>query len=195
MASWTASRGFKTEDLAFNMLAAYYVLLTLLMHSYERRGDDWQKGFWSLITTRNLVSMLAHNILRLLHWPSTVPFEPACTMEDGIERHFGKLKTYRKCTGVLSTANSIQAGHYIHLMQSQGDLPKAQIFNVYAWLMYLIVSSYSNRRCLLNLCCSVFVAFCLSVFDTRKEFRHIISVCPYTIGILDIGRCFLLLNG
>ena len=125
---WHSSKALTPTEIAKNALTAFYLLLLLVKRCWDVRGKEWDRIFFAKVTTRNLLKMLAHAILRLGHWCRKHAYEPCYTMEDAIEHFFSLLKTLRKgtvgnvTTGTTTIANSIKAAHVIHLRNH--DKPK-----------------------------------------------------------------------
>ena len=123
-APWTASSAFTTDQMFENGCSAYYLLLTLVMHAEKRRGSSWDQSFMAQVTTRNLLRMVAHIVLRLMNWPHGITLEPNQCMEDAIEMFFGRIKCYKRgVAGSATVANSIQACHLLHMLQSLSPKP------------------------------------------------------------------------
>ena len=128
MSSWTASQAFTINQLIENSICAFYLVVLLVMWAHKRRGTAWDQVFMAKVTTRNLYRMLAHAILRFHSWPASACYEPSLCMEDSIERWFGRVKTCKRLAGSLTTANSIQAAHLLHLMDSMSGAYGKTVF-------------------------------------------------------------------
>ena len=117
---WTSSRRFSVRQIFENAMTSYYLIVICVMQAWHVHGPKCWKYFFPQATSRNLIKMLGHLIVRVLSWPKGVCFEPCMTMEDAIEHWFGAVKTCKRGVhGTASTANAIQAAQLLHLQRCQ----------------------------------------------------------------------------
>ena len=80
--SWSGSSLFGPREIFLNSLSGYYLLLLSIMMSHKENGSNWEKFCFARVTMRNWLSLAAHAVLRVLHWPADLPYNPSCCMED-----------------------------------------------------------------------------------------------------------------
>lgn len=83
--SWSGSALFSPTEIFLNSLSGYYLLLLNIMMSHQEHGSNWEKFCFAKVTMRNWLSLAAHAVLRVLHWPTDLPYNPACCAEDGVD--------------------------------------------------------------------------------------------------------------
>ena len=91
---WNASDMYagSPEDMFFNLMVAYYLVLENVMLLQEVFGDEWIKHSHPLQTFLNTLTIIGLLIARLLSYPKDVPFRACKQREFAEELHFSEVK-------------------------------------------------------------------------------------------------------
>ena len=83
------------EDVFYNALVAYYLIMIIMMQNDERYGSPF-KHFLPRLTTQNTLGNLGNWFGSCRYWDPEVPFMRSKTREYGCEPFFGNVKKHVK---------------------------------------------------------------------------------------------------
>ena len=99
--AWTAKHFYRDiEDAFFNIMVAYYLILTNMCLCEETFGSPFCNNL-PQVTIQNSLGNIANFVERCVHWDLNVPFLPWCQIEWPCETHFGECKKYVRGMGRL----------------------------------------------------------------------------------------------